>query len=98
MSSGPKPKPQYTIVYTRDALDGLASVQPKNRRRIMREKIDKLVADPRPPGSRLLRNVDHEGRQVYRIRSGDYRALYGVPESGGEITVLDVGHRKNVYR
>ena len=34
---------------------------------------------------------------VYRIRSGDYRILYTL-EGGSRITILDIGHRKDIYR
>ena len=31
------------------------------------------------------------------IRSGDYRILYAL-EGGSRITILDIGHRKDIYR
>lgn len=35
---------------------------------------------------------------VWRLRSGDYRILYVVKSNPEEIIVLDIGHRKDVYR
>lgn len=35
---------------------------------------------------------------VYRERSGDYRILYVVRENPHEVVILDIGHRKDVYR
>jgi mRNA interferase RelE/StbE len=52
-----------------------------------------LGKDPRPAGSRSLK-----GREGYRLRVGDYRALYRVNDEDGEILVIRVGHRRDVYR
>jgi mRNA interferase RelE/StbE len=35
---------------------------------------------------------------VYRIRSGDYRVVYAVRSDPNEVVILDIGHRKDVYR
>lgn len=36
--------------------------------------------------------------QVYRVRSGDYRILYVVRGNPHQIVVLDIDHRRDVYR
>lgn len=57
------------------------------------EAIDGLADDPQPPGSRKLR-----GRDGRRLRVGDYRVLYAVDDAEMTVTVIRVGHRKDVYR
>lgn len=52
-----------------------------------------LGDDPRPVGSTKLK-----GRDGYRMRVGDYRALYLVDEEAREVTVYRVAHRREVYR
>ena len=52
-----------------------------------------LGDDPHPVGSTKLK-----GRDGYRIRVGDYRALYFVDEATREVTVYRVAHRREVYR
>ena len=56
--------------------------------------------NPKPPGCKQLHNVQDKDDPVYRIRSGDYRVLYVVRESTKEpaVVILDIGHRKDVYR
>ncbi|WBB56970.1 type II toxin-antitoxin system RelE/ParE family toxin [Verrucosispora sp. WMMD573] len=49
-----------------------------------------LVADPSPQNSTEMR--DGSGR---RLRVGDYRVLYRLDDD--ELTIHDVGHRKDVY-
>lgn len=83
------------LAYAENALAYLESLPPKQRRQVT-EKIDRLTSDPRPPGCRLVRGSGGGEEEVYRIRSGDYRALYVV--RGEVIVVLDVGHRKDIYR
>jgi len=36
--------------------------------------------------------------QVYRIRIGDYRVVYGVEKEGRQVIVHYVRHRREVYR
>ncbi len=59
----------------------------------MLDAIRVLAGDPRPPGSRKL-----VGRESYRTRGGDYRVIYLVDDDELLITVLGVGHRREVYR
>ena len=62
------------------------------RKRLV-EAMRKLGDDPKPPNS--IKLTDEEGR---RLRVGDYRILYTVDEGAKEIEVVDVDHRKDVYR
>ena len=55
--------------------------------------IDELAENPRPRNSRKLR-----GKEGWRIRVGDYRVIYEIDDEAQEVLVLDVGHRRDVYR
>ena len=35
--------------------------------------------------------------RFWKIRVGDYRAIYEIDKASGRVTVLFIGHRKNVY-
>ena len=59
----------------------------------VRDAIGGLAQDPRPPGCLKL-----TGRDGWRIRIGDYRVVYEIDDSGRTVTVLHVGHRRDVYR
>jgi mRNA interferase RelE/StbE len=39
-----------------------------------------------------------EWHGCYRYRVGDYRIIYQVDRSAQQVTVLKVGHRRDVYR
>ena len=55
-------------------------------------KMMELQHDPRPFGCKKLK-----GRDAYRIRVGDYRIIYEIHDEPLIITVITIGHRKNVY-
>jgi len=66
---------------------------PKTERIKIRNKILTLEKDPRPSGSKKLRETAY-----FRIRVGDYRIIYGVDDELKLVTVLSIAHRKDVYR
>lgn len=57
-------------------------------------KIDSLAVEPRPHGCEKLSGYD----DLYRVRVGDYRIVYGVEDRLVLIVVLKVGNRAEVYR
>jgi mRNA interferase RelE/StbE len=57
-------------------------------------KIKAPANEPRPPGSTAL--VNKEGS--YRIRDGDYRALYTIHDDIVLVYVFRVEHRKDAYK
>jgi mRNA interferase RelE/StbE len=59
----------------------------------VRGAIDLLAVNPFPPKAIKL-----QGREGYRIKTGDYRILYNVDGDQLLILVLRVGHRKDIYR
>jgi mRNA interferase RelE/StbE len=70
----------------------LEGLPPKVRRRVV-SKIEGLGAAPRPRGVEKL-----SGREKYRIRQGDYRVLYSIDDTAKMVTVVKIGHRRDVYR
>ncbi len=51
-----------------------------------------LATDPRPTGAKKL-----VGATGWRIRVGDYRIVYVIEDAVLVITVVKVGHRRDVY-
>jgi len=52
-----------------------------------------LGEKPRPSGCKKL-----IGRDGWRIRVRDYRVVYEIDDARNVVTVLHVGHRRDVYR
>ncbi len=84
---------QYRISIERDALRALLKLDKPVRRRVQ-TAIDRLSDDPRPAGARAL-----AGRHgALRIRVGDYRIVYEVHDDELLVLVIDLGHRREIYR
>lgn len=66
---------------------------PKADRQRVVKRIQALGSDPRPPGCEKL-----SGRELYRVRQGSYRIVYEIVEREVVVTVVKVGHRRDVYR
>jgi mRNA interferase RelE/StbE len=56
-------------------------------------RVDRLAAQPRPPGCKKLRG----GVNEWRIRIGDYRVIYTISDAERVIDVTRIAHRKEVY-
>lgn len=82
----------YEVAILRRAVKELARLPQKDRLRIEAD-VEALGSDPRPHGSRKL-----TGRDGYRIRSGNCRVVYEINDRLHCVTVLHVGHRKDIYR
>jgi mRNA interferase RelE/StbE len=52
-----------------------------------------LANNPRPQGYKKLK-----GEDAYRIRVGDYRIIYEINDNTIIVTVVSVGHRKDIYK
>jgi mRNA interferase RelE/StbE len=55
-----------------------------------------LAEQPRPPGSKQL--AGSKDLPMFRIRVGDYRILYAIDDEVVLISVIHIGHRKDIYR
>jgi mRNA interferase RelE/StbE len=52
-----------------------------------------LASSPRPPGCRRIAGA----KACWRIRVGDYRAIYEIDDRQRAVRILKVGHRRDVY-
>lgn len=86
----------YGFAYTEAALKFLETTVPVKIRGQIKRRIEALAENPTPPGSKKLHGVMDGEYPVYRARQGDYRILYSV--RGVIIVILDIDHRKDVYR
>ena len=82
----------YRVTILRRAQKELGALAGEAYARV-RDAIVALAEVPRPPGCLKL-----TGRDGWRIRIGDYRAVYEIDDSHRTVTVLHVGHRRDVYR
>ena len=81
----------YSLLILRPAQKQLAGLHPELYERV-KEGIRRLAGEPRPAGCKKL-----TGRPGWRIRVGNQRVIYEIDDERRVVTVLDIGHRRDVY-
>ena len=82
----------YSFVVKKSAERELRAIPKTDLRRIT-ERLRGLSSNPRPAGCEKLSGNDH-----YRIRQGDYRMVYAINDETRVVTLVKVGHRRDVHR
>ena len=84
----------YKVVFTKRAGKALLRM-PKDVAQRVRERLDRIALEPfgRHPNVTRLQN-----RPGYRLRVGDWRAIYEIDQDELVILVLRVGSRGEIYR
>ena len=82
----------YRIVFKQSVAKDLRPIPKKDVQRILK-RINSLADDPRPVGVEKL-----SGDEKYRIRQSNYRILYVIEDDIVTVTIVKVGHRRDVYR
>ncbi len=83
----------YELFIKPSAAKELEAVGRKSDRTRIVDKIYTLKVDPRPQGCEKL-----TGQDRYRVRRGQFRILYVVDDNERVVTVVKIGHRRDVYR
>ena len=82
----------YRLLIKASAAKELEALPAKDRSRVV-TKVRGLADNPRPQGCEKL-----AGRDLLRVRQGKYRVLYEVEDQSQVITIIKIGHRRDVYR
>ena len=82
----------YRIDLRRRAQRGLDKL-PKADLEAVIEAIKDLAQTPRPRGIEKVKSTG-----LWRIRQGDYRIIYAIDDNEHLVTVVRIGHRREIYR
>ena len=85
---------RYKVEISESAEKSLEKITKKDRLKIL-EKIDALELDPMPEGNIKLKGYKEA---LYRIRSGNYRVVYSIKQDVLIVLVVEIGHRREIYR
>lgn len=83
---------KYKLVFKKSVTKDFRPISNKDVARIL-HRIEELRENPRLLGSEKL-----SGQERYRIRQGVYRIVYEVTDKQLIVTVVKIGHRKQVYK
>ena len=81
----------YEILFTKRAFDQFRKLEKDVREKIA-SKLKSICSDP----FRYVKKL--HGFDMYRMRVGDYRVIMSIEKGKLVVFVLDVGHRKVIYR
>jgi mRNA interferase RelE/StbE len=83
----------YEILLERRAEKDLKKLPSVLFQRII-EKIQSLAENPKPQGSRKITGSKND----WRIRIGDYRAIYEIDKKEKRVKIMRIRHRREAYR
>ena len=82
----------YKIQVRRRAQRALDNLQRSDFQAVV-SAIKSLAETPRPRGVEKVKSTG-----LWRIRQGDYRIVYAIDDDNQIMTVVRVGHRREIYR
>jgi mRNA interferase RelE/StbE len=83
----------YQVIISAPAKRNLKKL-PSSLQKRLEAKIVALSINPRPAGVKALKSSDN----LLRLRVGEYRVVYKVEDKRLIVIVIQVGHRREVYR
>ena len=85
----------YELYISPPALKELKTLE-SNAKDSIKNKLKLLALDPFNKNIDITQLKGKHQPVYYRIKSGDYRAIYHIEDNG--IYIDKIGHRKNIYR
>lgn len=83
----------YQVILARAAEKTFARLDVKMKRRVL-QALARLSENPRHPGAVKLAGEEN----AWRVRTGSYRILYEIKDQELVVLVVEIGHRREVYR
>lgn len=82
----------YSLIITKKARDNLKNIHLREHDKVL-AALELLSLNPHP--SKAIRLA---GTDSMRVRVGDYRIVYQVIESALVVQVINISHRRDVYK
>ena len=84
----------YRVVVTPAPAKFLEKLRDESLKRRIVKVLRSLEAEARPPGCVKLKGA----QDLHRIRVGDFRVIYQIQDAVLIILVVEIGHRREIYR
>ena len=81
----------YELVYSRESINNLKKLNKEIRKRII-SGLERIRIRPHNNIKKLV------GVPYFALRVGDYRIILDIKNNELKIFVIEVGHRKNIYK
>lgn len=83
----------YKVTIKKSVAKAIAKL-PKSINNRLIPKIKNLGEEPRPSGAKKLQGAE----DLWRIRVGNYRIIYSIEDTILIVDVIQIAHRKDIYR
>ena len=83
---------KLTVILAKSAQKQLDKLPDEVAERVLK-KLTLLESNPRSLDTKKLK-----GSNAYRVRVGDYRVIYEIHDGHLLVIVIEVGHRREIYR
>jgi len=86
----------YKVVYEKKAIKSLSKID-KSQQKMIYAWIEKNLVgidDPKKHGKALKGNL----KEYWRYRVGNYRILADIKDEEIKIIIINIGHRKDIYK
>lgn len=84
----------YNAIWHEESLKDLKKFNRTIAKKIVEKVKNYLIQDPIKLGTSLKGNL----KGFYRYRIGDYRVIYVIDQAEKKIIILNVNHRKKIYK
>jgi mRNA interferase RelE/StbE len=84
----------YALRLTKAAIKGLRAMPATDRAR-MKARLSAIARNPQAPQANIRAL---KGSDSYRVRVGEWRAVYDIEHNVMTVTVIEIGHRREIYR
>jgi mRNA interferase RelE/StbE len=81
----------FEIIYSKDSIKQLKKLTNIMRKRILLS-LERIRIRPYPHVKKLVSSP------YFRLRVGDYRIILDIVDNKLQILVIELGHRKNIYK
>jgi len=82
----------YSVIWSNKSIKFLNGVES-----IISQRIIKLVREfSENPRNHHFKKI--KGEKSFRLRVGDYRIIFDFDQGKERIEILEIGHRKNIYK
>ncbi len=84
----------WSVELSQDARKFLHKLRDERLKERIGLAVDSLAGNPRPPTCKALSGMEN----TYRIRVSDHRVIYKIQDQRLLVLVIQIGHRREVYR
>ncbi len=84
----------YKAIWHEETLKDLKKLDRTTAKKIVAKVKNYLIQDPVKLGTPLKGNL----KGLYRYRIGEYRVIYVIDQAEKKIIILNVNHRKKIYK